>query len=262
MLLRLAVATSVLNQPLRHAIVSAAAAGANGVQLDARNEVKPADYGETARRQLLHELGERGLKVASLAFPLRHSLHAIEHLDARLAAVREAMEFAALLKASVVVVRAGRVLDDPSSAENQRLADVLDEFARLGNHLGVTLSVTPAAEPPGTLAAILETIKSGPIGIDFDPAACAIAGRGAPDDLRTLHAYVTHVQVRDAVRDVDGTGLETPVGRGEVDWPELLAIIGEMNYQGWLTVRRTGGDDVAGDCARAIKYIRNVVTNG
>lgn len=260
--LRIAVATSTLKQPLRQALVTAAAAGATGLQLDARNEVKPADYGETARRQLLHELGERGLRVASMTFPTRHVLHAEEHLDVRLAAVREAMQFAAMLKASVLVVRAGRLAAEPEADDNQRLDEILDDLARIGNRIGVTLSITPAAETPDALAAILESVRSGPVGVDFDPATCAIAGRNAADDLRTLHRLATHVQVRDAVRDVDGTGQEVAVGRGEVDWPEVLAVIAEMEYRGWLTVRRTAGDDIPGDVARAVKFIHRVVAGG
>ena len=256
--MRLAVATQPFKQPLRQAIVTAAAAGVTGVQLDARSEVKPSEYGETARRQLLHELGERGLKIASLNFPTRHPLHAEEHLDARIAAVHEALQFAALVKAPGVIVRAGRVPDDDESSERDRLRDILDDFARVGNHLGVTLCVTPAAEATAPLARLLEGIKSGPLGVDFDPATCVIAGRAPADDLRALHQFIAHVQVRDAIRDVDGTGQEVAVGRGEVDWPSLLAMITEIDYRGWLTVRRTTGDDIPADCTRAVEFIRNV----
>ena len=260
--MRLAVATQSFKQPLRQAIVTAAACGTTGVQFDARNELRPSDYGDTARRQLQHELSERGLKIASLTFPTRHALHAEEYLDARVAAVREAMQFAALLKAPVLIVRSGRIPADAAARDHQRLREVLDDFARLGNHLGVTLSLTPAAEPPEPLAALLQGITSGPIGVDFDPATCAIAGRSAVDDLRTLHRFVAHVQARDAIRDVDGTGQEAVLGRGEVDWPNLLATISEIDYRGWLTIRRTAGDDPIGDCTRAVQYIRNVMFGG
>jgi len=260
--MRLAVATLSFKQPLRQAIVTAAACGATGVQFDLRNELKQADYGDTARRQLQHELSERGLKIASLTFPTRHLLHAEEYLDARLAALRDAMQFAALLKSAVLIVRAGRIPVDAAAPDRQRLREILDDVARLGNHLGVTLCLTPAAEPPEPLASVLDGITSGPIGVDFDPATCAIAGRSAVDDARVLHQFVSHVQGRDAVRDVDGTGQETVLGRGEVDWPNLLAVLTEFDYRGWLTIRRTSGDDPSGDCTRAVQYIRNVMFGG
>jgi sugar phosphate isomerase/epimerase len=76
--------------------------------------------------------------------------------------------------------------------------------------------------------------------------------------LRTLHASVWQVRVRDAVREMDGSGVEVPLGRGEVVWDEFLALVDEIGYRGWLTVDRTAGDDKLHDAARAIQYLRRV----
>jgi sugar phosphate isomerase/epimerase len=157
-----------------------------------------------------------------------------------------------------VTVRVGRLPDETDAAGLGRLRDVLRDLSRYGNHIGVVLALTSAGDAPAGLMALINEIKDGPLGIDFDPAACVLSRRNASADLREAHTVVTHIQVRDAVRDVDGGGLEVPVGRGEVDWPELLALTGEMHYAGWLTVRRTSGDDIAGDSARAVQFIHNV----
>jgi sugar phosphate isomerase/epimerase len=255
---RIAVATSPFRLPIRRAIPAAAECGAQGVQFDARTEVKPEDYGETARRQLLYELSERSLSVASLTFPLRRPLHDAEHLDLRIAAIRQAMEFAAQLRAKTLTVRGGRLPEAADSPDLQRLRDVLRDLARFGNHVGVVLALTHVGDLPAPLVALIQEIKEGPLGIDFDPAACVLARRNPSADLREAHSVVTHIQVRDAIRDFDGAGLEVPVGRGEVDWPEILALVGEMHYTGWLTVRRTTGDDILGDTARAVQFIQNV----
>ena len=67
--LRIAVATASFRQPIRAAIDSAARCQAQGVQFDARHELKPGEFGETGRRQLLYELRERDLTVAALSEP-------------------------------------------------------------------------------------------------------------------------------------------------------------------------------------------------
>jgi sugar phosphate isomerase/epimerase len=255
---RIAVATAPFRLPVRRAIVAAAECGAQGVQFDARNEVKPDDYGETARRQLLYELGERGLTVGSLTFPLRRPLHDAEHLDLRVSSLRQAMQFASQLRSRALTVRAGRMPEESDAAGLARLQDVLRDLSRYGNHIGVVLALTSAGDPPAGLIALINELKDGPLGIDFDPAASVLARRNASADLREAHSVVTHIQVRDAVRDVDGAGLEVPVGRGEVDWPELLALSGEVQFSGWLTVRRTTGEDIPGDCARAVQFLQNV----
>ena len=129
---RIAVATSCFKQPLRQSIHAAHLCRAAGVQFDARNEVKAGEYGETARRQLLHDVSERDLQVASFDFPLRHALDEPEHLDSRIAAIRQAMELAAHLRARVMTIRAGDVDDD--APHRSPLQEILEDLAQYGNH--------------------------------------------------------------------------------------------------------------------------------
>jgi sugar phosphate isomerase/epimerase len=166
------------------------------------------------------------------------------------------------LRSRALTVRAGRLPEESDAAGLARLRDVLRDLSRYGNHIGVVLALTSAGDPPAVLVNLISEIKDGPLGIDFDPAGCALAGRSAAAHLREAHRGVTHVQVRDAIRDTDGTGREVPVGRGEVDWPEILALLGEIAYTGWLTVRRTSGEDVPGDCVRAVTFLRSVAAGG
>ena len=71
-----------------------------------------------------------------------------------------------------------------------------------------------------------------------------------------------HVQLRDGFRGFDGGGQEATVGSGVIDWMELLAVLGEIDYQGWLTAIRNQGDNRANDIERAIKYTRNLLIGG
>ena len=236
----------------------AAETGASGLQFDARQQLKPTDLSETGRRQLLHTLGERDLSVASLTMPLRRALYDEEYLDIRIEAIKQAMQFAWDLKARVLTCRIGRIPDD-DARERSRLQEVLEVIAAHGNHVGVTFSITPSGDPPEALRSLIESVDTGPLGIDLDPAERVMSRQNPMTTLRELHARVTHVTVRDAVRDFDGNGREAAVGRGECDWPELLAVIDEMNYTGWLTADRTAGDDPFGDVSRAVQFVRNVV---
>ena len=261
-MLQLAVATSSFRQPVRQRIDTAARTGATGVLFDARGELPPADYGDTARRQLLHELDERRLKVAALTFPLRRPLHDPDQIDRRMDALRTAMKFASLLRCRLLTISAPRAPADADSREAQRIADVLDELARYGNHVGVTPALTPVGDPPEKLISILSHVKQGPVSVDFDPAGCVRSGGDPVRDLRAYAHWLGHLQVRDAIHGRDGDGKETAVGRGEVDWPELLAQLQEIGYRGWLTARRTDGDDPVGDVTRALEYVRRVTLGG
>lgn len=256
--LRVAVATRCFQQPLKQSLITANAVGGQGVQFEVRNELKPSEFSETGRRQLLHYLDELGLSVSSLTFQTRRPLFEEQQLDARLAFIKEAMQFAFQLKAPVVTARIGRIPTDADSVESQVLCEVLSDLARYGNHIGATFAITPTNESPETLAQLIAKIGDGPLGINFDPATFVMIDQDPAEAFRTLHEFVMHVQIRDALRDIDGSGLEVPVGRGEVGWEEVLALLDEAGYRGWLTVDRTTGDDKQNDVARAVKYLRRV----
>ncbi|HUG94039.1 MAG TPA: sugar phosphate isomerase/epimerase family protein, partial [Planctomycetaceae bacterium] len=233
--LRIAVATRCFDQPLRQALSTASGTGASGVQFDARNELRPADLSATGRRELLHRLSELQLRPASVSFPVRRPLADANGLEARVGGIKAAMQFAWELNAPIVCVRPGRAPQDLSSAEGRLLADVLNDLARHGNRVGATLCLTPTRESADALLNVVDSVTEGPVGIDFDPAAFVTAGFDATAAFQRLHARVAHFTVRDALRDVDGGGVEVPVGRGEVVWDELLATLDEAGYAGWQT---------------------------
>ena len=260
--LKVAIATFGLANSLRDVITVASDAGAEGVQLDVRSEVAANQFGETASRQLLHSLEERGLKVASTTFPLRRALYDKEQIDGRVAALKEGIRLAARLKCRVLTLRIGRIPGDSQKEDAERLIGALNDLARTGNRSGVTVAVTTSGDAPETLLKLLEQIKEGPVGIDFDPAGCISAQLAPIPVLKSLHDHVLHVQGRDAVRDLETGGAEVPLGRGETPWEEVLAILGDSKYGGWITVRRTTGADRAGDSSRAIAYLRTVATGG
>ncbi len=256
--LRMAVATSSLQESLKKSLKTAADMGAEGVHFDLRNEVRPGELSETGRRQLLHYLDEMNLAVASAVFPTRRAFYDLDELDTRLEATRQAMERAFQLKAKVLTLRIGRVPEDPESEEYQILRQVMNDLARHGNRVGVILAVTPMRDEPARLLELLRQITEGPIGIHFDPATFVMSGRNPSEALAQLQEYLVHFLVRDGVRDIDGSGMEVPVGRGEVEWEEILALLDEAEYRNWLIVDRTQGEDRPGDIRRAMQYLRNV----
>lgn len=258
-MLQLAIATRSLNLPLKQAIRSAAAAGATSIQIDVRDELKPGDLSETGRRQWLHHLKELGLTVSSTTFPTRHALYDEERIDARMSALRQAMSFAWELQARVLTTRIGAIPAATDSTSYRLLVELLNDLARHGNHVGVTLAITPVRETAEALLKLLTEVTAGPIGIDFDPVAFVLTGVPAGKVVRELHMHLRHVQARDAVRDIAGGGTEVPLGRGEVDWVELLASLQEIEYREWITVLRTQGSDRDGDIAAAVKYLRTVM---
>ena len=49
-----------------------------------------------------------------------------------------------------------------------------------------------------------------------------------------------------------------PVGRGEVDWEETLAVLDEAGFAGWIACDRTSGPGPFAEASRAVRYLREV----
>ena len=256
---RLAIATRCFRQSLQTSFKSASGLNATGVQLDLNNEVSALSLSDTGRRHLLHHISELNLSVAGATFPLKHPLTEETELDRRVSSLRDAMTFAYSLKATTLCCRVGRIPSDHASKSRQLLVEILSDLARHGNHVGPILCITPTDDSAEELTALVDEIKSGPLGIDFDPAHFAMTGRSSTEALRKLHAVVSHVQLRDGLRDFSGGSQEAAVGHGTIDWPEVFALLCEMDYRGWVTAVRTQGDDRPGDVARAVKYLRELL---
>ena len=257
--LRIAAATRHFGQPLKRVLDTAASIGAQGIQFDARNEFRPGQLSETGRRQFRHQLREKFLSIASFEYPTRRPFSEQDALDARVAGLKAALEFAYSMGVTVVVGRIGRIPDDTDSPQFQLLCDVLNDIARHSNRVGATYAITPSLDSIDALSTMFDRVIDGPLGLNLDPAGLAMNGNSPVDIYRTFYDRVLSVQLRDGLRDIDGQGLEVPVGRGEVVWDELLALLSEGAFHGWLVATRSTGDDKTNDMARAIRFVRNVV---
>ncbi len=255
---RIALPTAACQLPIRQAIDAVGSSGASGVMFDLRDEVKQQELGETGRRQLLHYLQERNLKLGACTFTLRRALIDPELLDARIEAVKQAMSFAWELGSRVLTLRLGQLPATDDAAAQDQLRFILRDLAGHANRVGVVPTLMTSADAKA-LSSLLNEIKEGPLGVEVDPAALVLARRSPTDWMRELHASIEHIQIRDALRDVGGLGKEVAVGRGEVDWDEVAALLQEMDYRGWLTVIRNTGDDPLTDMTRGITYLKNLL---
>ncbi len=298
MALRLAVATEDFGQPLRQAIDQAAQNAVQGLRLNARTEVRAEDFSDTALRQLKHYVEEHQLKVAGLMFSSRYALCEEKSMDQRIDGVRAAITMAPKLNTSEILVRIGRIPDpdgqepvlDPSrptdkdvdSLKNpfsfaptaastfrpsgpsdarrfETLCDVVNDLSSYGAKYGAVLQLQLASYDRDRIARLLDRIKGGPIKLVFDPATCVMTGSQPVKLYRDLYQHFGYMRARDGQRDVDGGGLEVPLGDGSVDWTELMPTLVEANFPGWISIERTGGDQRSDDVRSAMSYLRQLL---
>jgi sugar phosphate isomerase/epimerase len=84
-------------------------------------------------------------------------------------------------------------------------------------------------------------------------------GFSARSALESLASHVLHVHAKDAVRDLaQGRGMEVPLGRGSVDFPELIGTLEEREYRGYYVIERDRSDDPVYEIGQAVKYLKSL----
>ena len=76
---------------------------------------------------------------------------------------------------------------------------------------------------------------------------------------RDIYQNVGYIRARDALRDIDGAGVEVAVGDGTVDWTQFMPTLSEADFNGWICVERTGGDERAEDVRKGVSLLKSLI---
>ncbi len=246
-----------LRQPFKEALATASRLGADGVEINGRSQLRPAEMSRTAVRHLAKTLADLNLKICAIHFPTRRGYDVLEDLDRRIDATKAAMTMAYELGTNVVINQIGAVPDDPQC---DRWVTMVQALTDLGNHAqkaGAWLVAQTGSEDGETLRGLIDALPPMALGVDFDPGELLINGYSVNDSMKFLGPHVMSFRARDAVRD-QGRGLAVQLGRGSIEWAPLLGMLEEHEYQGYVTVdRQTDGDPVE-ECGQSLEFLTNM----
>lgn len=247
-----------LRLPIKEAVRVAATLGIEGVQVDAVGDLSPETLSATGRREFRHRLRSVGLELAALGCPLRHPLYHLERHEARVRHVLQTLSMAYDLGARVVTTFSGTIpnADDPARAI---LTDTLERLGSHGERVGATLALAAGAEPPQVLADYLRTFRCGGLGVLVDPASLLMRRLEPLEALRVFKEQLVLLHARDAVPErPDRLAEEVPLGQGDVDWLGVLGALEEIDYRGWLVIRRGQSLDPAADIRNGAALLRRL----
>ena len=255
--IKIGIQTRSLRQPLKQALHMAARLGADGVEIDARNELKPSELSQTGKRQFQKLLSDLNLRVAAVAFPTRRGYDDPAELERRVMATHAAMKFAGELGADVLINRVGRVPENTEEPAFSRFVEALTAIGAYGDRVGARLAAQTADESPANLRRLIEALPEHTIGIDLHPGELILAGHSPHEALEVLGPHVIHVHASDAVRDFgSGRARQVEIGRGTADLPELLGRLTEFDYRGWVTIDARDTPEANDEIENAIAFLR------
>jgi L-ribulose-5-phosphate 3-epimerase len=256
---KLGVVLESLPGQIKEAIPLAASLGVQGVQVDAVGDLAPETLTGTGRRELRHRLHTAGLELAALGCPLRHPLYELDRYEARLRHVMQALSMAYDLGARVVVAFAGTI---PPAEDQARRTILTDTLARLGSHgerVGAALALAAGAEDPSVLCQYLRQFRCGGLGVVVDPATLLMRRYDPVEAVRLFQDQLLLIHARDAWSErPDRLAEEAPLGQGDVDWLSVIGALEEVEYRGWLVIRRGPAANPVEDVRRGAAFLRQL----
>lgn len=249
-----------LGLPFKESLVVAARIGADGVEINARSGLRADELSRTGVRHLLKMLGDLKLNVCSIHYPTRRGYENPEQLEQRVEGTKSAMKLAFELGCCVVVNQIGTIPEDDESDSWSTMTQALTDLGIHAHRAGAWLTAGTGDQPPERLKHLIDALPTMAIGVDFDPGNLMINGFSPNDAMKLLGENVMSFRVRDAVRDLaQGRGLEVQLGRGTVDWPQLLGELEQRSYAGYLTIDRTAApDEVIVQASESMEYLTNL----
>lgn len=256
---RVAVQLRCLRLPLAKALPKLRSLGVRAVEFDARGEIRPQDLGPTGLREIRKLLDDNEQRVAAVEFHTRRGYGDADELDRRVEATKAAMRMAHALGCDLVVNQVGHIPEDLTQGEGQMLVEVLRDLGHYAQHAGAWLAAETGSEDVADLKRLLDALPAGALVVTLDPGNLVMNDFSPTEAVATLGETIRHVHAHDAVRDLrQRRGVEVQLGRGAVDFPNLLGALEQRDYRGYFSIERETSDDPLVEIAQAVQYLASL----
>ena len=174
------------------------------------------------------------------------------------------MEWAARYGIKLISCHAGFVPEEKGEFYDRLVSD-MKQLLRFAAAFGQEFLFETGTETPENLRQLLEDLDEPNAGINFDPANLLIYDNGSPAELvEKLAPRIRVVHCKDANYPAAGEarGHETPLGKGETRFTELLGRLIAGGFRGPLIIERElrPGPEQEKDIAEAVQLLKSIVT--
>jgi sugar phosphate isomerase/epimerase len=249
-----------LGLPLRRALQQAERLGVGGVQVDAAGDLSPDALSQTGRRELRNLLRSHNLTLTALGCPLRRGLDTPQDQQPRLEHVKKVLSLSYDLGPRIVIVQAGHILEDAVEPRALILTESLRTLGQHGDRTGTVLALETGLESGTILRQFLDRFDTGGLGVNLDPANLVMHQLDPYASARALAGKIVHAHAKDArAARASRAAQEVPLGHGDIDWMQLLAVLEEVEYRDWLVIEQETGDQRLADIAAGVQFLRRFI---
>ena len=186
-----------------------------------------------------------------------------EHRQYRADSLKQAGDFAKAMGIPAVITHLGFIPENPHDPVFTAVVNTVKDIAQHLKDLGLEFWFETGQETPVTLLRLIETVGTGNLGINLDPANLVLYGKANPiDALDVFGRYVKNIHAKDGMYPTDpmNLGHEVKVGDGKVRFPEFVEKLARIGFTGeYIIEREISGDQQTKDIKETVTYLDNIL---
>ncbi len=182
---------------------------------------------------------------------------------ARMDALKQTSDFARLLGIGRIQTHCGFIPEDPKDPLYEESVLAIRALADHCAGNGQNFLMETGQETPVTMLRAIKDVDRPNLGVGLDTANLILYGKANPvDALKVLGPYVQAMHAKDGKWPTDPAklGQEVVIGKGDVDFPKVLAGLHALGYKGAISIEReTAGPQQVADVRAEKVYLENIL---
>ena len=157
----------------------------------------------------------------------------------RIKRLHEGIDFCREAGIPAVHAHFGFIPENPKDILYIEFVEIMKEIGEYALHKGIDIYFETGQETPITLMRAIKDIGTGNLYVNYDLANVLMYGKSnSLDGLKLLHEYVREFHAKDGLYPTNPyeLGKEVPIPEGEVNFPEIVRYLKEINFKGTLTI--------------------------
>lgn len=195
--------------------------------------------------------------------PLTIGLVPRETRAARIDALKRASDLAKQCDIHAVHTHCGFIPEDPNEPLYAETVKAIQEVAGYCKANGQTFLMETGQESPVTLLRAITDAGLDNIGVNLDTANLILYGKGDPvAALDVIGKYVRGLHAKDGLYPTGPKklGEEVAIGKGKVDFAQVMRKLHALNYTGPITIEREiSGARQEDDIRASISYLQKLI---
>lgn len=181
----------------------------------------------------------------------------------RIDALKRASDLAHACAIPAVHTHCGFLPEDPNDPVYAEAVAAIRDVASHVRSNGQTFLMETGQETPITLLRTIQDVGLDNVAVNLDTANLILYGKGEPvGAMDVIGKYVHGLHAKDGLYPTDPhkLGQEVPIGKGRVNFPELMRRLRQIDYAGPITIEREiEGPRQGADIRASKEYLEGLI---